>query len=272
MTEAKHGPRTELVDFAADLARGAGDLIRSAAFDKGEATTKSSAADWVTPIDRSVEAWLREAITARYPGHAIVGEELGVTPGAHEAAHAWHIDPIDGTTNFLHGLGNVAVSIAVVDHTGPVAAAVQDVYRGQTITAARGHGVHLDGTPQKPVVAEDLAGNVLLTEWSGHRAWDGMDSFLRWATDRTATVRILGSCALALASAGLGRAPVCILPGRYNSWDVAAGLLIATEGGLSVRGRHDETEPVPQDGLLVAPSALIDDVRDAWLEAAEALT
>jgi myo-inositol-1(or 4)-monophosphatase len=100
-------------------------------------STKSGPADWVTETDVAVERQVREAILARFPGHRVVGEELGET-GADRPAATWYVDPIDGTTNFVHGLPWSSFSMAVVDEAGPAAAVVADPYRREVLSAIRG--------------------------------------------------------------------------------------------------------------------------------------
>ncbi|MGV9798550.1 inositol monophosphatase family protein [Mycobacterium sp. NPDC003449] len=257
------GNLAELLSFAEELARRAGRQVLDAALDRSEAVTKSGAADWLTPVDENVEDLVRSAISDRYPTHGIVGEERGAVEGTDVV---WHIDPIDGTTNFLYGLGNVSVSIAAFDTDGPAVGVVHDVYREQTIGAARGSGVRLNRVPiPVPDAIESVTGQVILTEWSeGYRAWAGMEPFLQWVSGEQATVRIIGSCALSLAHAGLGRAAATILPGRYNSWDVAAGVVIATEGGCQLFDACGPTLGLPQNGLLVAGTAVAQTVWEAW--------
>ncbi|WP_187292861.1 inositol monophosphatase family protein [Beutenbergia cavernae] len=261
----------DLLRFAEDLARRAGRQVRDAALDRSDAVTKSSASDWLTPVDGATEDLIRAELTAAYPDHAIVGEERPTRGDTAEAQIVWHVDPIDGTTNYLYGLGNVSVSIGAIDADGPAVGVVHDVYRDQTIGAARGLGVRVDGSPA--VGADDgvtsLAGRVLLTEWSGHQTWPGMDETLGWVRDQQGTVRILGSCALSLAHAGLGRSAATLIAGRYHSWDVAAGVLIATEGGLELYDTHGPADGLPPHGLLVAPPGVVADVWTTWRRAAE---
>jgi len=252
--------------FAENLARRVGTHIRGAAVSRTDAVTKAGAADWLTPLDGESEDHIRAAITDRYPDHGIIGEERDPQGDVERAPIVWHIDPIDGTTNFLYGLGNVSVSIAALDQHGPVVGVVHDVYRDQTISAARGDGLSVDGV--RVAASEGVStvtGEVVLTEWDGgFDVWDGMEDFLRWLASRHGVGRIIGSCALALAHAGLGRAAATILPGRYSSWDVAAGALIAMEGGCVLFDADGPAEGLPSDGLLVAHPQVADDVWTAW--------
>ncbi|KQP72990.1 hypothetical protein ASF40_20620 [Microbacterium sp. Leaf288] len=260
------GDLSEMLEFAERLAREVGRQARRAALDPADATMKAHAADWVTPIDVESEARIRHAITSRYPYHAIIGEELSPHGDADASPLVWHIDPIDGTTNFVFGLGNVSVSIGAVDDVGPAIGAVHDIYRDETVSAARGLGVRVNGELARiPTHTATLAGQVLLTEWSGgYHRWAGFDQFLDWTTSSQVTVRIIGSCALALAHAGLGRAAATILPARHNSWDLAAGIVIASEGRYRLMGVDGDTRGLPSTGLLVAAPAVADEMWAAW--------
>lgn len=260
---------SELRELAENLARSAGRQVRDSSVLRSEARTKTSAADWVTPVDAAIEDQIREEILTRFPAHAVIGEERASVGDAQTAEVVWHVDPIDGTTNFLYGLGNVSVSIAALGRDDTAVGVVHDVYRDQTISAVRGSGVQLDGVPVAPELIESLTGAVLLTEWSGHDAWPGMEQTLGWVHEQACTVRIIGSCALALAYAGLGRAAATLLPGRYNSWDVAAGLVIAAEGGLSIYGPHGPSSSrMPPDGVLAAGPAVAEDLWSVWQRSA----
>jgi myo-inositol-1(or 4)-monophosphatase len=290
-----------LLAFARDVAAEAAGTARAATVNWRDAEQKAGPADWVTPIDREVELLVRRRVADAFPDHQVLGEEFGGASGpvgpridmtsalrqagapaddneppgsdASPGVVTWHVDPIDGTTNFLYGLNNPCVSIAAIRGETALIGVVADIFRGEIISAAHGLGVQVDGRPAALRTPTTLSGEVVLTEWSKHRPWPGMYAFLDWAASRDATVRIPGSCALALTAAGLGRAAVTILPGRYSSWDVAAGLVIARGAGLTVydpQGLNDL--PVPPDGLLVAAPSLAEIAWRAWLVAREAVT
>lgn len=271
MTDAQ-----QLLDFANEVAQEAARTAREATVTPDTAENKAGAADWVTPVDREVELLVRRRIADAFPKHQVVGEEFGAESELADGSDrdddqdrvVWHIDPIDGTTNFLYGLSNPTVSLAAIRGRRLMVGVVTDIFRNESISAATGLGVQVDRQPAPLRTASGLAGEVVLTEWSKNHPWPGMYPFLDWAVRQEATVRIPGSCALDLAVAGLGRAAVTILAGGYNSWDVAAGLAIAREAGLAVydlRGRTDD--PVPAGGLLVAPPILAESAWHAWMSA-----
>ncbi|MFD2762916.1 inositol monophosphatase family protein [Micromonospora eburnea] len=247
--------------FAVELAGAAMRTITASRPEPATAGTKADAADWVTPFDREVERHTRDEIARRFPSHRVVGEEYGGTDGD---GFTWYVDPIDGTTNFVHGLPWSSYSLAGFDSDGVAVGVVADPARGEVFSAVRGGGAFIDGRPVGCRSAGSLAGEVLLTEWSKNRPWPGMFAVLTEVSDRFAATRIMGSCALALASVGAGRAAAALLPGRYNLWDVAAGALIAREGGALVYARDGASGGVPEDGILAATRGVAKEVWRLW--------
>ncbi|MEP6942328.1 MAG: inositol monophosphatase family protein [Betaproteobacteria bacterium] len=261
MTRADAGT---LRAFAVELSRSATATIAHACAKPAESTTKVDAGDWVTPFDRAVDADVRARIAARYPTHAVVGEELGRGDGAVDAELTWQVDPIDGTLNFVHGLPWVAFSAAVSDAQGVVAGVVADAFRGIVYSAQRGGGAFVDEVAVRCASVDRIAGGVFLTEWSRQAPWRDMHRYLDRIADHAAGTRIMGSSALALALVGAGRASGAILGGHYNRWDVDAGALIAREAGASIYGRTGPHAGVPMDGILAAPSGVADALWRAW--------
>ncbi|NEE00742.1 inositol monophosphatase family protein [Phytoactinopolyspora halotolerans] len=259
----------EALSVAVHLTQWAQARISTTRPARGDAAEKSGPGDWVTSVDHAVEEHIRNELLARFPGDVVVGEEAGtsspVPDDADETALTWYLDPIDGTTNFVHGLPGVSVSLAAVDAEGTALGVVHDVYRNEVFSAVRGAGARLDGTPiVAPASRLGLRGGLLLTEWSGIWAWTGMHGLVTKLQDEFTATRILGSCALSLASVGAGRATAAVLGGHYNPWDVLAGALIAVEAGcvmFDVDGRSDD---VPMRGLGVADPEVADAIQAMW--------
>ncbi|HEX5145137.1 MAG TPA: inositol monophosphatase, partial [Mycobacterium sp.] len=180
-------------------------------------STKSGPADLLTETDLAVEEYVREQIRDRFPDHRIIGEELGAT--GPEGGPVWYLDPVDGTTNYAHGLPWASFSLAVADAQGPVAGVVADPYRRELFSACRGHGARCNGVLVHCADIGSLAGAILLTEWAGHQPWEGMTEMLGALSEQNCTTRIMGSSALSLASMAAGRAAAAVL-GRYNTHDV----------------------------------------------------
>ncbi len=254
----------EIVPFAEELGRWAVDWIGS--HRPTQVTTKAGPADLVTETDRAVEEHVRAEISARFPGHQIIGEELGASdPSA--AGEVWYVDPVDGTTNYAHGLPWTSFSLALADASGPAVAVVADPDRREIFSAARGRGARCNGDPVRCSAATDLAGTVVLTEWAACRSWPGMEQLLARLSAAQVSTRIMGSSALSLASAAAGRAAAVVL-GSFNTWDVLAGVLLAQEAGARVMGRDGggiPTLPGASDpGLLAAGPGVAEDVWRAW--------
>ncbi len=190
--------------------------------------------DYVSQVDQQVEAAIITRISGRFPEHRILGEESGGTPDPHRPL--WIIDPIDGTTNFLHGLPGFAVSIAVAEPRGGALAVrwacVFDPMRDETFTAELGGGLWLNGKRVTTSGCADL-GSALLATAMPFRFPEVLDEANRVFLDVQRSCddqRRSGSAALDLAWTAVGR-----LDGYYElgiyPWDTAAGELLVQCGG-----------------------------------------
>jgi myo-inositol-1(or 4)-monophosphatase len=230
-----------LVELAERAARAAGDLVRDhRPADLRVASTKTSPTDVVTAMDTAAEALLADVLLAERPDDGLLGEEGGLRPGT--SGLTWVVDPIDGTVNYLYGLPAYAVSVAVV--TGEpeprawevLAGCVHNPPTGQTWTATRGGGAHLDGVPLAGPASPPLAQALLGTGFGytvARRRKQGQ--VLAALITQVRDVRRGGSAALDLCAVASGR-----LDGYYERglqpWDLAAGGLVAAEAGASVTG------------------------------------
>lgn len=256
--------------FAEQLALSAMDRIGTGRPPDEEITTKSGPADYVTVTDRAVEHLVRESIHQRFPDHAVVGEELGVM-GDGDAEFVWYLDPVDGTTNFVHGLPWSSFSLALRDPTGGAVGVVADPSRREVFGAARGRGARLNGHPIRCRDDRALAGAVVLTEWASHRAWAGMEHMLHELSASQCTTRIMGSSALSVASVGAGRAVAAVL-GGYHTWDALAAVIVAREAGAFILGRdgleHDlPPGEGPRSGLLAVAPGVASQLHRLWVGA-----
>ena len=189
--------------------------------------------DFVTDVDMAAQQAALEVIRTRHPDHAVMAEEEG---GQHAGAgHIWLVDPLDGTTNFMHGHPYHAASVAVWDTDGPLAAAVDAQALGKVWSAARGRGATENGQPIQVSRTTDMRGFLLGTGFP-FKAHDVMDPYLRQldrALRRTSGVRRTGAAAIDLAYVANG-----ILDGFFESrlapWDFGAGILLVTEAGGAV--------------------------------------
>jgi myo-inositol-1(or 4)-monophosphatase len=230
--------------------------------------TKSSPADWVTETDLAVERFVRDAIGERFPTHRIVGEEYGAS-GEDDAPATWLIDPVDGTTNYVHGLPWSSFSICVSDGEGPAAGLVADPYRREVLSAVRGRGALLNGQPVQCPDATSLMGGIVLTEMSAQSVWDGMAELMEALAGAGCVTRVMGSNALSVASVGTGRAVGAVI-GHFNAGDCLAGALIARESGARVLARSDP--PADGETMICAAPGVVDELLRIWPTAQAAVT
>lgn len=217
-------------DFLRELAQGAGDILvgHRGALASGDIEQKGPR-DLVSIADREAEAHLVEAIRAAYPDDGILGEEGSSIEG--RSGRRWILDPLDGTTNFVHGLPFFCVSIGLevdgeIEH-GCVYAPVL----GEMFLASRGQGATLNGAPLAVSDRSELGRALVATGFADARTRDvlRLDRFER-ILNRVASVRRLGSAALDLCYVARGWFDG-FFEWNLNAWDVAAGALIVREAG-----------------------------------------
>jgi len=208
----------------------AGDL-QIAKFNTGVRVEKKGAIDLVTEVDLAVERMFRALIAERFPDHAILAEEFGGA-AAVPAGPCWVFDPIDGTTNFAHGLPIFCASLALeIDGVAEVAA-VYDPNRRELFTAERGAGARLNGQPLQVSSATQLVDALLVTgfPYDVHRRLDDIVGLFAAFVGRARAVRRLGSAAIDLCWVAAGRMDG-FWESDLNPWDIAGGALIVEEAG-----------------------------------------
>ncbi len=220
-----------LLNIAVRAARRAGEVIvRSLNNLESLTVTAKGRNDFVSEVDRAAEAEIVGIIHRHYPEHAILAEEGGAQG---ENDTRWIIDPLDGTTNFLHGFPVFAVSIAC-EHKGRLEhAVVYDPMRQELFTASRGGGAHLDNRRMRVSKQRTLEGALIGTGFpfrANERYLDAYFAMLKAATQSTAGIRRPGAAALDLAYVAAGR-----IDGFWelglSPWDTAAGTLLVQEAG-----------------------------------------
>lgn len=223
-----------MLNTAIKAARRAGNLINRASLDIGQIKVGlKQQNDFVTEVDRAAEAAIIEVLREVYPSHTILAEESGHNDGSGaDAEYQWIIDPLDGTTNFIHGFPQYAVSIALA-HKGVLNhAVVYDPNRNELFTASKGAGAFLNDKRIR-VSKRAKMDEALLGTGFPYRVFDHADAYLQIFKDltrRSAGVRRPGSASLDLAWLAAGR-----IDGFWEfglaPWDMAAGALLILEAG-----------------------------------------
>jgi myo-inositol-1(or 4)-monophosphatase len=207
----------------------AGALLRARYRDRQEVSFKSEV-NLVTAVDREAERVIVDAIRDAFPDHGIVAEESPALAGA--GVYRWYVDPLDGTTNFAHGMPHFAVSIAVAESDRLVFALVHDPMRDETFSAVRGCGARLNGAPIRVSEVSILKRALVASgfPYDRRRHADFYLAFWREAMMRAQGVRRVGSAALDLCWVACGRFDA-FWEWRLQAWDVAAGHLVVEEAG-----------------------------------------
>ncbi len=239
-----------LLNIAVRAARRAGEIIvRSLNRLESLAVTAKGRNDFVSEVDRAAEQDIIRSIRRLYPQHAFLAEESGRS-GTHDTL--WIIDPLDGTTNFLHGFPVFAVSIACQIRGRLEHAVVYDPMRQELFTASRGAGAHLDNHRMRVSKARTLEGALIATGFpyrANLRYLDAYLEMLKAVAQQAAGVRRPGAAALDLAYVAAGRVDAFWEIG-LSAWDTAAGTLLIQEAGGRI-GTLDGAE-YRQEGHVLA--------------------
>lgn len=189
--------------------------------------------DYVTYVDKTAEEQIVQSLQALLPEAGFIVEENTISKQGD--AYNWVVDPLDGTTNFIHGIPVFSVSIALMHHEEVVLGVVYEVNLDECFSAVKGKGAFLNGMPIQVSNASALKDSLLATGFPYHD-YSRMDSFIdlfKWCMKNTHGLRRIGSAAVDLAYVACGR-----FEGFYeyglNAWDVAAGCLIVQEAGGQV--------------------------------------
>ncbi len=219
---------------------------------------KKGRIDLVTEVDLAVERMLRQMIAERFPDHQVVAEELGGDEKV-RASHCWIFDPLDGTTNYAHGLPIFCSSLALEIDGQIVVGAIYDPARRELFTATRGGGAHLNGAPLSVSGVSQLVDSLLVTgfAYNVHEGGEALVSLFGFFLRRAQAVRRLGSAALDLCYVAAGRFDA-FWEQHLRPWDMAAGVLIVEEAGGRVTGLDGSSFDVRRGQLLASNGALHD--------------
>lgn len=217
----------ELLDFATQIAVNAGKITLRY-FKHEIAVELKSDESPVTVADREAENYLRSAILGRYPGHAVLGEEAGLS-GAADSAYRWVLDPIDGTRSFIHGVPFYGVMVGLLHHNRPVVGVVHIPPLDETVCAAEGRGCTWNGQPCRVSDQRSLGSSlVVATSAFGYGEHGKAEAFER-IVEAAGMFRTWGDC-YGYVLVATGRAEVALDP-IMNLWDAAALLPIMQEAG-----------------------------------------
>ena len=248
----------DALGVAVDAAREAAEVILQAAPELGKLEwIEKAAADFVTEVDRGAESAILNTIRTAFPGAIILGEELSPEADSTSARLTFIVDPLDGTTNFLHGFPHYAVSIGVMHQGELVAGVVRNVPRGDIFTASLGHGTTLNGH-RVAVSSIDSTSRALIGTGFPFKNPDLLEAYAQQfvaVSRQTAGIRRAGSAALDLADVACGRFDafweLALAP-----WDVAAGILLVREAGGVVTDLEGARAKAAQ-GAFVAGNPII---------------
>ena len=255
------GPFAAELAVALHAAAGAAALITARG---GAAEVREKGrADLVTAVDEAAERLVAERIRTAFPGDTVVGEELS---SAHvHTGRRWYVDPVDGTTNFVHGHPFVCTSIGFADEGGLAAAVIHAPLLGEVYHAARGGGAFLNGAPIRVSDVADPGRALLATGFPFKSGKGNLDAYMRLVADAvrgTHDVRRAGSAALDLAFVAAGKVEGFFEVG-LSPWDVAAGMLLVHEAGGRVTGWPGDQAPPLVTGRVLASNGSI----HTWLSA-----
>ncbi|HTY76421.1 MAG TPA: inositol monophosphatase family protein [Candidatus Bathyarchaeia archaeon] len=242
------------LEVAVDAARRAGALLLDRAGALREIRYKGSPTNLVTEMDRQAEALCVDHIRRAFPDHAILAEEGGARPGSE--SHRWIIDPLDGTTNYAHGMPHFAVSIALEVEGRVALGVIFDPSRDECFTAVRGDGAFLNGRALRVSETPTLDESLLSTGYPYEIRRVHANNLAEHAAFmlRCRSVREMGSAAINLALVAAGRLDA-FWELALGPWDVAAGCLLVEEAGGRV------TDPAGRPVSLAAPSVVASNGR-----------
>jgi myo-inositol-1(or 4)-monophosphatase len=222
-----------MLNIAVRAARRAGSIINRAALDGSGLEVRSKRMnDFVTKVDHASEEAIIETVHKAYPDHAVLAEESGNTAGS--AEYQWIIDPLDGTTNFIHGFPQYCVSIAIRHRDALTHGVIYDPLKNELFTASKGRGAFLNDRRVRVSKCVRL-GDALVGTGFPFKEIDNIERYsgqLKQLMQKSAGVRRAGAAALDLAYVACGRLDAFWEIG-LSPWDMAAGaLMIAEAGGL----------------------------------------
>ena len=240
-----------MLNTAIKAARRAATVINRASFDLDRVNvTEKKPKDFVTDVDQAAEQAIIETLQKAYPDHAFLGEESGASANTNDDTEfVWIIDPLDGTTNFIHGYPQYCVSIALAQRGVVTQAVVYDPVRNDLFTATKGAGAFLNDKRIR-VTKHDRIANALIGNGDG-RTLDDYLRMVKAVAERCQGLRCGGAAALDLANIAAGRIDGYFAKG-LKPWDIAAGALLVTEAGGIVGEFSGESDYLYKGDIIAA--------------------
>ncbi|KAK6932831.1 Inositol monophosphatase-like, partial [Dillenia turbinata] len=233
MNECFSGSDTlsRFLDSAVDAAKRAGEIIRKGFYQTKHVEHKGQI-DLVTETDKACEDLIFNELKKKYPDHKFIGEETTAANGTSKLTDdpTWIVDPLDGTTNFVHGFPFVCVSIGLTIGKVPTVGVVYSPIMDELFTGVRGKGAFLNGNPIK----DELVKSLLATDAGTKRDKATVDKITNRINSllyKVRSIRMGGSCALNLCRIACGRLDLFYELGYGGPWNVAGGVVIVEEAG-----------------------------------------
>ncbi|XP_055801227.1 inositol monophosphatase 1 [Solanum dulcamara] len=232
---AQNGSLEEFLAVAVDAAKRAGEIICKG-FHETKHVVHKGQVDLVTETDKACEDLIFNHLKQHFPGHKFIGEETVAATGDFELTDepTWIVDPVDGTTNFVHGFPSVCVSIGLTIGKIPTVGVVYDPIIDELFTGIDGKGAFLNGKSIKVSSQSELVKSLLGTEVGTTRDNLTVEATTRRINNllfKVRSLRMCGSCALDLCWVACGRLELFYLVGFGGPWDVAGGAVIVKEAG-----------------------------------------
>jgi myo-inositol-1(or 4)-monophosphatase len=252
-----------MLNIAVKAARRAGAVINRAALEGGLEVRAKNRNDFVTQVDKAAEQAIIDIIRRAYPEHSVLAEESGATAGA-RPEFLWVIDPLDGTTNYIHGFPQYCVSIAL-EHKGVLTqGVVYDPGKNELFTASRGRGAFLDDRRMRVSKCTQLADALVGTGFP-FKEFGRIDLYMRQMRrlmGDAAGVRRAGAAALDLAYVAAGRLDAFWEMG-LSRWDMAAGALLIQEAGGLVSALDGKGDFLDRGEIAAATPKVLPQLLDA---------
>ena len=250
-----------MLSVAKAAARDAADLILHANEIDRKTSNKSTITDLVTKTDKNAEQVIKDDILAKFPDHSILAEESGETKSSSE--YLWVIDPLDGTTNFVHGLSPYCVSIALLKNNTPLLAVISELPAENLYWAVKGNGAFCNGEKISVSSRKSINDSLLITGFSYQHdsKWETNMKLFKDFTKISHGVRRIGSAAADFCYVASGKADAFWEIGLYP-WDSAAGILLVDEAGGKVTRMDGKPYNIFDEQILATNNLIHDEMLE----------